>query len=75
MFGYVAGHYDVIIIGSGAGGGTLAHTLAPAGDLDAGDRPAGRVRFEPLHLGVHQQGYVRLRRRRRPPVGHVPVRH
>ena len=21
-------HYDVIIIGSGAGGGTLAHTLA-----------------------------------------------
>jgi choline dehydrogenase-like flavoprotein len=24
-------HYDVIIIGSGAGGGTLAHKLAPAG--------------------------------------------
>jgi choline dehydrogenase-like flavoprotein len=24
-------HYDVIIIGTGAGGGTLAHTLAPAG--------------------------------------------
>jgi choline dehydrogenase-like flavoprotein len=24
-------HYDVIIIGSGAGGGTLAHRLAPAG--------------------------------------------
>ena len=24
-------HYDVIIIGSGAGGGTLAHTLAPSG--------------------------------------------
>ena len=22
-------HYDVIIIGSGAGGGTLAHKLAP----------------------------------------------
>ena len=26
-----ADHYDVIVIGSGAGGGTLAHRLAPAG--------------------------------------------
>ncbi len=24
-------HYDIIIIGSGAGGGTLAHKLAPSG--------------------------------------------
>src|SRR5688572_14268194 len=24
-------HYDVLIIGSGAGGGTLAHKLAPSG--------------------------------------------
>ena len=24
-------HYDLIIIGSGAGGGTLAHKLAPTG--------------------------------------------
>ena len=24
-------HYDVIVIGSGAGGGTLAHALAPTG--------------------------------------------
>ena len=24
-------HYDVIVIGTGAGGGTLAHTLAPSG--------------------------------------------
>ena len=24
-------HYDVIIIGTGAGGGTLAHKLAPTG--------------------------------------------
>ena len=34
-------HYDVIIIGSGAGGGTLAHKLAPAGKkiliLERGD--------------------------------------
>jgi choline dehydrogenase-like flavoprotein len=27
----VAEHYDVIVIGSGAGGGTLAHHLAPSG--------------------------------------------
>src|SRR5262249_59503766 len=27
----VAEHYDVIVIGTGAGGGTLAHTLAPSG--------------------------------------------
>jgi choline dehydrogenase-like flavoprotein len=34
-------HYDVIIVGSGAGGGTLAHTLAPTGKrilvLERGD--------------------------------------
>jgi choline dehydrogenase-like flavoprotein len=37
----VKDHYDVIIIGSGAGGGTLAHTLAAAGKqiliLERGD--------------------------------------
>ncbi len=27
----MAEHYDVVIIGTGAGGGTLAHTLAPSG--------------------------------------------
>jgi choline dehydrogenase-like flavoprotein len=27
----MAEHYDVIIIGTGAGGGTRAHTLAPSG--------------------------------------------
>ena len=34
-------HYDVIIVGSGAGGGTLAHRLAPSGKrvliLERGD--------------------------------------
>jgi len=34
-------HYDVIIIGSGAGGGTLAYALAPTGKriliLERGD--------------------------------------
>ena len=31
IFGHVTERYDVIIVGSGAGGGTLAHTLAPSG--------------------------------------------
>ena len=35
-------HYDVIIIGSGAGGGTLAYRLAPSGKqvllLERGER-------------------------------------
>jgi choline dehydrogenase-like flavoprotein len=29
--GLVTRHFDVIIVGTGAGGGTLAHTLAPSG--------------------------------------------
>jgi len=36
-----ANHYDVIIIGTGAGGGTLAYALAPTGKrillLERGD--------------------------------------
>ena len=39
--GRVSEHFDVIIVGSGAGGGTLAHTLAPSGKrillLERGD--------------------------------------
>ena len=39
--GLVTEHYDAIIVGSGAGGGTLAHTLAPSGKrillLERGD--------------------------------------
>ena len=39
--GLVTEHYDVIIVGTGAGGGTLAHTLAPSGKrillLERGD--------------------------------------
>jgi choline dehydrogenase-like flavoprotein len=41
MVGPVTDHYDVIVVGSGAGGGTLAHTLAPSGKrillLERGD--------------------------------------
>jgi 2-polyprenyl-6-methoxyphenol hydroxylase-like FAD-dependent oxidoreductase len=41
----VADHYDVIIAGTGAGGGTLANVLAPSGKrillLERGER--GRV--------------------------------
>ena len=37
----MADRYDVIVIGSGAGGGTLAHRLAPSGKkiliLERGD--------------------------------------
>jgi choline dehydrogenase-like flavoprotein len=40
-YGGVTEHYDVIIVGSGAGGGTLAHTLARSGKrillLERGD--------------------------------------
>ena len=58
--------YDVIVIGSGAGGGTLVHRLAPSGKrillLERGDwlprEPqnwcaGGRVRRQPLHLAGH----------------------
>ena len=59
-------HYDVIIIGTGAGGGTLARHLAPSGKrmllLERGDwlaaraaelAGARRVRRQPLHLAGH----------------------
>ena len=44
--------YDVIIIGTGAGGGTLAHTLAPSGKkillIERGDfLPRERENWEP----------------------------
>ena len=67
-------HYDVIIIGTGAGGGTLARHLAPSGKrillLERGDwLPSGavelvcarRLRRQPLRLSGHlvrRQGQV-----------------
>ena len=39
-------HYDIIIVGTGAGGGTVAHELAPTGKKDLASR-ARRV-FYPV---------------------------
>ena len=69
-------HYDVIIIGSGAGGGTLAHTLAALGQADpaprAGRLPAaGDGQLEPRagvrRRQVHLQGHLVRRRRQAVP--------
>src|SRR5437763_3860406 len=53
--GGVTEHYDVIIVGTGAGGGTLAHTLAPSGKrillLERGD-------FLPRETGNWDPGTV-----------------
>jgi choline dehydrogenase-like flavoprotein len=56
-----AAHWDVIIIGSGAGGGTLAHRLAPTGKriliLERGDWVAREKRnWDPGFVNV-QGGY------------------
>ena len=51
-------HYDVIIIGTGAGGGTLAHKLAPSGKrilrARAGRLPAARARELGQRGGLRQ---------------------
>ena len=75
----VMSDYDVIVIGSGAGGGTLVHRLAASGRrillLERGDwlaaraaelAGAGRVRGQPLRLGGH---LVRRRRQAVPAAG------
>jgi hydrogenase maturation factor HypE len=59
--GGVTEHYDVIIIGTGAGGGTLAHTLAPSGKrillLERGDYlPREKDNWDPSSVftaGLH----------------------
>lgn len=53
-------HYDVIIIGSGAGGGTLAHTLAPSGKriliLERGDYlPREKANWDASQVFVHNR--------------------
>ena len=52
-------HYDVIIIGTGPGGGTLAHALAPSGKrillLERGDYlPREKDNWDP-DVGVHRR--------------------
>ena len=58
-----AERYDVIIIGTGAGGGTLAHTLAPSGQEDpaagAWRLPASRDAELGPQIGLRRQS-VRL---------------
>ena len=60
-------HYDVIIVGSGAGGGTLAHRLAPSGKrvliLERGDWLPARARELGRDGGLRRQP-LRLRRTR-----------
>ena len=41
-------HYDVIIIGTGAGGGTLAHRLAPSGKRILVLERGGYLKREPV---------------------------
>ncbi|MEO8123349.1 MAG: NAD(P)-binding protein [Burkholderiales bacterium] len=53
-------HYDVIIIGSGAGGGTLAHRLAPSGKrillLERGDYlPRELQNWDPTEVFVNNR--------------------
>ena len=64
-------HYDVIIIGTGAGGGTLASTLAPSGKrilmLERGDYvPREKDNWSPCRECrgevQHQRGVARQRR-------------
>jgi choline dehydrogenase-like flavoprotein len=50
-------HYDVIIIGTGAGGGTLAYRLAPSGKriliLERGDYvPSEKANWDPQAVNV-----------------------
>ena len=53
-------HYDLIIVGSGAGGGTLAHTLAPSGKriliLERGDfLPREKQNWDPTEVFVRNR--------------------
>ncbi len=51
-------HYDVIIIGSGAGGGTLCHELASTGKKNSIDRkgplPSARKRELGSKIGLYR---------------------
>jgi choline dehydrogenase-like flavoprotein len=56
----VTDHYDVIIVGTGAGGGTLAHTLAPSGKrillLERGNYlPREKGNWDPAQVFIEGQ--------------------
>jgi choline dehydrogenase-like flavoprotein len=59
----VTEHYDVVIVGTGAGGGTLAHVLAPSGQrillLERGDLlPREMANWDPGRVFV-DGAYIR----------------
>jgi choline dehydrogenase-like flavoprotein len=58
----VTEHYDVIIVGSGAGGGTLAHTLARSGKriLLGNIQMCGKSNAEAMAGVAHQAGTCRF---------------
>ena len=65
-------HYDVIIIGTGAGGGTLAYHLAPSGKriliLERGDYvPREKANWDPqlVNVDAHYNTKESLARQRR----------
>ena len=66
-FGYVTERYDVIIVGSGAGGGTLAHTLAPSGKrillLERGNFLPREIEHRSCEPRAHRHGQRDPRRR------------
>jgi len=54
----VSAHYDIVIIGTGAGGGTMAHALAPTGArillVERGDAvPQERENWDPAAVWKH----------------------
>ena len=59
-------HYDIIIIGTGAGGGTLAIALAPTGKrillLDRGDYiPREKDNWHPREVYIHKRSHKCLK--------------
>src|SRR5829696_7976943 len=54
LIGGTMDHYDVIIIGTGAGGGTLAHRLAPSGKRILLLERGGYLPREPENWDSHE---------------------
>ena len=77
----MAEHFDVIVIGSGAGGGTLTHALAPTGKrillLERGDWSSAREAELELDRGLGQPPLPQQRQldRRRNGKEFLPKQH